>query len=124
MKPNSIEILAALLFALAELHTFFIKKFQHYAGLFSEDSFAANQFHLLGEVEIVFGWWADCYCRLGCARWIAVVVAGAFDPQPAPAAAVSGHSRPDGFHRQCGVDVPGLADPQRLGGLQVRAGEK
>ena len=61
MKPNSIEILAALLFALAELHTFFIKKFQHYAGLFSEDSFAANQFHLLGEVEIVFGWWADCY---------------------------------------------------------------
>jgi hypothetical protein len=58
MKPNSIEILAAVLFALAVLHTFFIKKFQHYAGLFSEGSFAANLFHLLGEVEIVFGWWA------------------------------------------------------------------
>jgi hypothetical protein len=58
MKPNSIEILAAALFALAVLHTFFIKRFQHYAGLFSADSFAANLFHLLGEVEIVFGWWA------------------------------------------------------------------
>jgi len=58
MKPNSIEILAAALFALAVLHTFFIKKFQHYAGLFNEDSFAANLLHLLGEVEIVFGWWA------------------------------------------------------------------
>jgi hypothetical protein len=58
MKPNSVEILAAALFVLAVLHTFFIKKFQHYAGLFSEDSFAANLFHLLGEVEIVFGWWA------------------------------------------------------------------
>ena len=58
MKPNSIEILAAALFALAVLHTFFINRFQHYAGLFSEDSFTANLFHLLGEVEIVFGWWA------------------------------------------------------------------
>ena len=58
MKPNSIEILAAALFALAVLHTFFIKKFQHYAGLFSEGSFSANLLHLLGEVEIVFGWWA------------------------------------------------------------------
>ncbi len=58
MKPNSIEILAAALFALAVLHTFFIKRFQHYAGLFNEDSFTANLFHLLGEVEIVFGWWA------------------------------------------------------------------
>ncbi len=58
MKPNAIEILGAVLFALAVLHTFFIKRFQHYALSFQEGSLRANLLHLLGEVEIVFGWWA------------------------------------------------------------------
>ncbi len=52
--PN-IEFIAAVIFALALLHTFSTKLFErlahkhpHHAGLF----------HLLGEVEVVFGFWA------------------------------------------------------------------
>ncbi len=40
------------------LHTFSIKVFQHLALKFPEGSMQENVFHLLGEVEIVFGLWA------------------------------------------------------------------
>jgi len=57
--PNdSIQILATVLFALAVLHTFSIKWFQHQALKFPDGSVQENLFHLLGEVEIVFGLWA------------------------------------------------------------------
>lgn len=50
--------MATVLFALAVLHTFSIKVFQHLALKFPEGSVQENLFHLLGEVEIVFGLWA------------------------------------------------------------------
>ncbi|MCI0423763.1 MAG: hypothetical protein L0387_28175 [Acidobacteria bacterium] len=54
---DTIQILGTTLFALAVLHTFSIKVFQHLALKFPEGSVQENLFHLLGEVEIVFGLW-------------------------------------------------------------------
>lgn len=56
--PSSIEWIAAVLFGLAILHTFLVKRFHHIAGKYPEGSVGENFFHLLGEVEIVFGLWA------------------------------------------------------------------
>ena len=56
---HSAEILATTLFALAVLHTFSVKRFQHLALKFPQGSVGENFFHLLGEVEIVFGLWAS-----------------------------------------------------------------
>jgi hypothetical protein len=56
--PSVIEILGTSLFVLAVLHTFSIKFFQHLALRFPEGSVQENLLHLLGEVEIVFGFWA------------------------------------------------------------------
>ncbi|MES2972072.1 MAG: putative Na+/H+ antiporter [Pseudomonadota bacterium] len=55
MPTSSIEILAASLFALALLHTFSAKQFERLANRFPRHS---GLFHLLGEVEVVFGFWA------------------------------------------------------------------
>ena len=58
MSSDTIQILGTILFALAVLHTFSIKVFQQLARKFPEGSIQENLFHLLGEVEIVFGLWA------------------------------------------------------------------
>ena len=58
MPSDTIQILGTVLFALAVLHTFSIKWFQHLALKFPQGSVQENLFHLLGEVEIVFGLWA------------------------------------------------------------------
>jgi Putative Na+/H+ antiporter len=58
MNPTAFEILATVLFALAVLHTFMIKGFHHLATQCRPGSVQANLFHLLGEIEIVFGIWA------------------------------------------------------------------
>lgn len=50
-----IEYAAAIIFAIAVLHTFFTKFFQHLAHT---DSKHAGLWHLLGEVEVVFGFWS------------------------------------------------------------------
>lgn len=55
------EKLATLCFGLAILHTFLVKRFQHLARRYPEGSMKENFFHLLGEVEIVFGLWAAIY---------------------------------------------------------------
>lgn len=55
---SSIEITATVLFAFAVLHTFAVKRFQRIALQFPEGSIGENFFHLLGEVEVVFGLWA------------------------------------------------------------------
>ncbi len=52
---HTIEIIAALLFGLAVLHTFSTKFFLHLAHTQPRH---AGIWHLLGEVEIVFGFWA------------------------------------------------------------------
>jgi hypothetical protein len=50
-----IEALAAVLFALALLHTFTARQFERLSHRFPRH---AGLFHLLGEVEVVFGLWA------------------------------------------------------------------
>ncbi len=65
MTPVSVEWVAAFLFAVALAHTFAAKFFErlshrypHHAGLF----------HLLGEVEVVFGFWA--IVLILCMAWL------------------------------------------------------
>jgi hypothetical protein len=53
--PSSLQLFAALLFALALLHTFAAKQFERLSHRFPRH---AGLFHLLGEVEVVFGFWA------------------------------------------------------------------
>jgi hypothetical protein len=53
--PTLIQIIAAVLFALAVLHTFSTKFFEHLAHTQPRH---AGLWHLLGEVEVVFGFWA------------------------------------------------------------------
>ncbi len=55
---SSSEIFATVCFAFAILHTFLVKKFHHLASLHKEGSVGENFFHLIGEVEVVFGVWA------------------------------------------------------------------
>lgn len=55
MTPTTIQIVAAALFALALLHTFSVKFFEHLAHT---RPVHAGVWHLLAEVEIVFGVWA------------------------------------------------------------------
>jgi len=58
MNPNpepAMQIIAALLFAVALAHTFAARQFEHLAHLYPGH---AGLFHLLGEVEVVFGFWA------------------------------------------------------------------
>jgi hypothetical protein len=50
-----VEVLAAVLFGVAVLHTFSTKLFEHLAHRHPRH---AGLFHLLGEVEVVFGFWA------------------------------------------------------------------
>ena len=51
----NIQVIAAALFALALIHTFSTKFFEHLAHQHPRH---AGLFHLLGEVEVVFGFWA------------------------------------------------------------------
>ena len=53
--------MGTLLFALAVAHTFAVKQFQTLARRFPEGSIRENLFHLLGEVEVVFGFWAGIW---------------------------------------------------------------
>ncbi len=55
MTDHQIEMMASVIFALALLHTFTAKSFDHLARLHPKH---AGLFHLLGEVEVVFGFWA------------------------------------------------------------------
>jgi hypothetical protein len=58
MNPTPIELLATVLFALAVVHTFLVKKFEEIAHRYPAGSIGENAFHFLGEVEAVFGMWA------------------------------------------------------------------
>jgi hypothetical protein len=54
-NPTLIQLIGALLFALAVIHTFSTKFFE---GLAHSRPRHAGLWHLLGEVEVVFGFWA------------------------------------------------------------------
>ena len=55
MSPSIIELIGAALFAIAILHTFATRFFEHLAHTRPTH---AGLWHLLGEVEVVFGFWA------------------------------------------------------------------
>lgn len=61
MEPTSMEVLATVLFAIAVLHTFMVKKFEHIAHSYEAGSIGGEFFHFLGEVEAVFGMWAAVF---------------------------------------------------------------
>ncbi len=55
MNPSPIEIVAAILFAVAVVHTFSTRFFERLAHRYPNH---AGLWHLLAEVEVVFGFWA------------------------------------------------------------------
>jgi len=55
MNDPTIDLVAAVLFGVAVLHTFAAKLFERLATRYPRHS---GLFHLLGEVEVVFGFWA------------------------------------------------------------------
>ena len=55
MHPQPVELIAACLFAAALIHTFAAKPLERLAHRLPRH---AGLFHLLGEVEVVFGFWA------------------------------------------------------------------
>ncbi|WP_137893482.1 putative Na+/H+ antiporter [Ramlibacter sp. 2FC] len=55
MPSHTLELIAAIVFAVAVLHTFSTRFFEHLAHTQPRH---AGLWHLLGEVEIVFGFWA------------------------------------------------------------------
>lgn len=55
MQESTIQYVAAAIFAVALLHTFAVKQFERLSHRFPRH---AGLFHLLGEVEVVFGFWA------------------------------------------------------------------
>lgn len=61
MIMTTIDLCAAVCFALAVLHTFSVKYFHHLALKYRPGSFGENIFHLLGEIEVVFGVWAAIF---------------------------------------------------------------
>jgi hypothetical protein len=54
-EPTIAQLVATILFAIAVLHTFSTRFFQHLAHVQPRH---AGLWHLLGEVEVVFGFWA------------------------------------------------------------------
>ncbi len=55
---TTLEIVGTTLFFLAIIHTFLVSKFEHIADQKPKGSIAANIWHYLAEVEVVFGLWA------------------------------------------------------------------
>ena len=55
MHPTPIQLVALALFVAALLHTFLARRFEQLSQRFPRH---AGLFHLLGEVEVVFGFWA------------------------------------------------------------------
>lgn len=55
MLPISLEIVSVVIFALAIVHVFSVKYFEHLASMSEKHS---GLLHLIGEVEVVFGFWA------------------------------------------------------------------
>ena len=55
MEDTTLQTIAATLFALALVHTFAAKQFERLSHRYPRH---AGLFHLLGEVEVVFGFWA------------------------------------------------------------------
>lgn len=58
MNNHAVEVLGAVVFGIAILHTFFAASILRFSHHFPRGSGREALFHLLGEVEVVFGFWA------------------------------------------------------------------
>jgi hypothetical protein len=58
MNPTPVEILASILFGIAVIHTFCVKRFATWAHHSEEGSVRQHLLHFLAETEVVFGLWA------------------------------------------------------------------
>ncbi|MBP46490.1 MAG: hypothetical protein CMH53_00965, partial [Myxococcales bacterium] len=61
MQPTTVELIAAVLFGLAVIHTFSVKRLEVAAHRLEHGSVGRNILELLGEVEVVFGLWAGVF---------------------------------------------------------------
>lgn len=61
IEESLVKYISTVCFALAVLHTFSVKFFQKMSHKYPEGSVGENVFHLLGEVEVVFGIWAGVF---------------------------------------------------------------
>lgn len=64
MQPTQIEILSTILFFVAIIHTFLVSKFRMIAHHQNTNSISHHFWHLLSEVEIVFGFWSFIFLGL------------------------------------------------------------
>ncbi|MDP7321486.1 MAG: putative Na+/H+ antiporter [Bacteriovoracaceae bacterium] len=58
MSDQTVQVVGTVLFAVAVIHTFLVKKFEYLAHKYPKGSPTSEFFHFLGEVEAVFGIWA------------------------------------------------------------------
>lgn len=73
---GAIEILGTAFFSLAIIHTFFCKLIFNQASKFKKGSLIEASLHLLGEIEIVFVFWAFIFCAVWAVmRGVSPVVA-------------------------------------------------
>lgn len=69
INPTPVEILASVLFAVAVVHTFCVKRFAHWAHLSPPGSIKEQLLHFLAETEVVFGLWAAAlFVSIGLVR--------------------------------------------------------
>ncbi len=61
MSPITVQYVASVLFAIAVLHTMSVYRFRKFASYFKDGSVGENFFHLMAEVEVVFGLWAAVF---------------------------------------------------------------
>lgn len=61
MNPTVIELAGTICFAIAVIHTFTASYFQSMAHHYKEGSIGENFFHLMGDVEVVFGLWSAVF---------------------------------------------------------------
>jgi hypothetical protein len=59
---SPIQLLATVLFGLAVLHTFCVKRLAHWARQFPAGSASEHLLHILSATELVFGLWAAMLC--------------------------------------------------------------
>lgn len=75
MTYTTIELLGAVFFALAVIHTFCVGQILKISHRFAKDSLASHFFHLLAEIEVVFALWAGVFMLLfvGLEGWDAAL---------------------------------------------------
>jgi MFS family permease len=64
MQPTFLEIVSTIIFFVAVIHTFFVSKFKMIARRYTPKSIAHNLWHLLSEVEVVFGLWSFVFLAI------------------------------------------------------------